>query len=165
MRIRDADTADIAALEHVKSPAVLHRDRIRDAVNGEFRYLVLEDDGGDILGHACLVFTRPEAWPPDEEATPYPRVIDLMISGQRRRQGLGKGFMGHMESVCGRMGSDRLHLSVDPEGNAGALKFYQALGYTATPEEPRWRKWSFRDSEGNRRQGQGLDLRMSKGIA
>ena len=164
MKIRDAVTADIAALEQVKKPAVLHEDRIRDAANGEFRYLVLEDESAEILGHACLVFRRPKAWPPDEEDTPYPRVIDLMICKQRRRQKLGKEFMRQMESICRHMGFDRLHLSVDPEGNAGALKFYLAIGYKAMHQGPRWRKWSFKDSQGNVHQGEGLDLDMFREI-
>lgn len=165
MKIRNVVIADIPALEQVKKPAILHEDRIRDAANGEFRYLVQENECGGILGHACLVFRRPKAWPPDEEDTPYPRVIDLMICKQRRRQGLGKEFMRQMESICRQMGYSRLYLSVDPEGNADALKFYLAIGYKAMHDEPRWRKWSFKDSQGNVHQGEGLDLDMFKEIA
>ena len=165
MKVRDAVIADIPALEQVKEPAVLHEDRIRDAVNGEFRYLVLEDESAGVLGHACLVFRRPKAWPPDEKGTPYPRVIDLVICKQRRRQGLGQEFIGQIESVCGQMGYDRLYLSVDPEGNAGALRFYLAIGYKAMHQEPRWRKWSFKDSQGNVHEGEELDLDMFKDIA
>lgn len=165
MRVRDANTSDIDELARVKEPAVLHEDRIRDAANGEFRYLVLEDDSGGVLGHACLVFTRPKAWPPDEADTPYPLVIDLVIRRQKRRHGFGKEFMTEMEAICRRMGFENLHLSVDPENNAGALKFHQTLGYTVASGEPQWRKWSFKDSEGNVHQGEGLDLRMSKEIA
>ena len=165
MRIRDAVTADIIALEKVKEPAVLHGDRIRDAANGEFRYLVVEDDSTEIVGHACLVFRRPKTWPPDEENTSYPRVIDLMIRKQRRGQGLGSKFMTQMESICKQMGYDRLHLSVDPEDNADALKFYLAIGYRTMRQEPRWQKWSFKDSQGNVHQGEGLEFEMFKEIA
>lgn len=165
MRIRDADPSDIAALQRVKESAALHRDRVRDAAGGSFRYLVLEDDDGEVVGHACLVFSRPAGWPPDEEATPYPRVIDLRIAAGRRRQGLGSELVRRMESICIQRGLDRLHLSVDPERNAGALKFYETLGYTAEPGGPRWRAWRFRDSEGNVHRGEGLDLRMSKELA
>jgi GNAT superfamily N-acetyltransferase len=160
-KTRDADNSDIIALERVKKPAVLHKDRIRDAASGEFRYLVLEDDCRDILGHACLVFARPKAWPLDDGYTPYPRVIDLTIREQNRRKGMGKEFMRQMESICIRMGLNQLHLSVDPEDNASAVRFYQSLGYTAT-QKPQWREWSFRDSEGNAHQGEGMDLRMTK---
>ena len=165
MKIRDAVTADISAIAKVKEPAVLHEDRIRDGGNGEFRYLVLEDDSAAIVGHACLVFRRPQTWPPDEEDTPHPRVIDLMICKQRRTQGLGKEFMTQMESICRQAGYDRLHLSVDPEGSADALRFHLENGYKPMHEEPRWRKWSFKDSQDNVHQGEGLDLEMSKEIA
>lgn len=165
MKIRDAITADIPALEQVTKPAIIHGDRIRDAAHGQFRYLVLVDEKGEIVGHAILVFQHPKAWPPDEEDTPYPRVIDLMIRKQRRAQGLGKEFMRQMESICRQMGYKRLHLSVDPEGNADALKFYLRLGYKAMHDEPRWRKWSFKDSQGNVHQGEGPELDMFKEIA
>lgn len=165
MKIRDAVISDIPSLEQVKKTACLHEDRIRDAADGDFRYLVLEDQSAAILGHACLVFRRPKAWPPDEEDWPYPRVIDLMICSQKRRQGLGTKFMRQMESVCRQMGYDRLHLSVDPEGNADALQFYLAIGYKPVRKKPRWRKWSFKDSQGNIHRGEGLDLDMFKEIA
>ncbi len=164
MKIRDAALADIPALEQVKEPAALHRDRIRDAANGEFRYLVLEDDSGEIVGHACLVYRRPTTWPPDDEDTPYPRVIDLMICEPKRGQGFGREFMKHMELICRQMEYDRLYLSVDPEGNARALAFYLAIGYKALHAKPRWRKWSFKDSEGNVHHGEGPDLGMFKEI-
>ena len=165
MKIRDAENSDTAELARIKKPEAIHRDRIRDAAEGEFRYLVCVDDSGRICGHACLVFRRPRAWPPDPGNSPYPRVIDVMIAGERRRQGLGTAFMMGLEAICRQAGLDQIHLSVDPDRNTTALRFYQTLGYTAAPGEPQWRTWSFKDSEGNVHEGEGLDLRMSKMIA
>ena len=164
MNVRDALDTDIAVLSEVKEPAVLHENRIRDAREGDFLYLVLVDDSGELLGHACLIFRRPRTWPPDEGNTPYPRVIDLMIRNDRRRSGLGRVFMAQMESICTDKGFERLHLSVDPEGNVQALNFYMAIGYKRLYGEPRWSKWSFRDYHGNVHQGEGLDLEMFKDI-
>lgn len=165
MKVRDAVVADIPALELVKKPAALHKDRIRDAASGEFRYLVLEDDSAGLVGHACLVFRRPAAWPPDDEPRPYPRVIDLEIAAPHRRQGFGREFVKQMESICRQMRYVKLYLSVDPENNSPALAFYRALGYKDMQDGPQWRKWSFKDSEGNVHHGEGLDLDMCKDIA
>ncbi len=60
---------------------------IRDA-DGDFRYLVLEDETAEIMGHVCLVFRRPKSWPTDEQDTPYPRRIDLVIRKDIRGRGL-----------------------------------------------------------------------------
>ena len=164
MKVRDANNSDIVSLERVKKTAVLHKDRILNALDGEFRYLVIESDIGNILGHACLVFSCPKAWPSDNKDVPYPRVIDLMICEQERHKGIGAEFMKQMESICKRMGYKHLHLSVDPKDNKNAILFYQSLGYTFT-EKPKWRKWSFKDSDGHIHHGEGLDVRMSKQIA
>lgn len=164
LTVRDAVVGDIPVLAGLKAPAVLHEDRIRDAGHGEFRYLVLVNDSEEILGHACLVFRLPRTWPPNEESTPCPRVVDLLIHGQRRRQGLGTAFMRGIEAICGQRGCDRLHLSVDPKGNADALGFYLALGYRAAEEEAQWRRWSFTDSQGNLHRGEGPELDMFRKI-
>jgi GNAT superfamily N-acetyltransferase len=91
-------------------------------------------------------------------------VVDLLIREENRGQGLGKVFMRGLESVCKELGYDRLHLSVDPEGNSAALGFYRALGYRASPSVPKWRRWSFRDSKGGLHQGEGPELDMFREI-
>ena len=164
MKIRDANLNDITALEQIKASTALHRDRIRDASNGDFRYLVLEDDTGEILGHACLVFRRPKAWPKDDGEVGYPRIIDLMINKSKRRKGIGTKFMKLIESSCKDMGYNDLYLSVDPKGNSEAHDFYSAIGYRDTQNKPQWRKWSFKDSDGNIHQGEGMDIEMAKQI-
>ncbi len=88
MNIRDANRADIPKLAQAKKPAVIYEDRIRDAADGDFRYLVLEDEIAEIMGHVCLVFRRPKSWPTDEQDTPYPRRIDLVIRKDIRGRGL-----------------------------------------------------------------------------
>jgi GNAT superfamily N-acetyltransferase len=163
--IRDAVPLDIPRLEQIKRPAVLHADRIRDAASGDFRYLVLEDEFTDIVGHACLVFRRPKAWPPDAGGALHPRIVDLRIRRDKRNQGIGKEFMRQMEGICRELGYNRIYLGVAPEDKKGAVKFYEALGYVAMPDGPRWRKWSFKDSEGNLHQGEGMEIEVYKVIA
>ena len=164
MEVRDATDDDVAVLTEIKEPAVLHQDRMRDAGEGAFRYLVITDDSHEIVGHACLLFRRPRSWPPDEGDTPYPRVIDLMIRKDRRGVGLGRSFMAQMEAICADKRCGRLHLSVDPQHNTEALHFYAAIGYNRLRQEPRWSKWSFKDSSGKAQRGEGFDLEMFKDI-
>jgi GNAT superfamily N-acetyltransferase len=159
VKIRDAAEADIPLLKALKNPAALHRDRIREASSGEFRYLVVEDEHGRILGHACLVFSRPPAWPPDPEDIHYPRIIDLLVSPSNRRQGIGRFFVEEMKALCS-VEYSRLFLSVDPQMNADALAFYESIGFCALESQPTWRHWSFRDSAGGLHQGEGWDLEL-----
>ncbi|MGI8913900.1 MAG: GNAT family N-acetyltransferase, partial [Chloroflexota bacterium] len=71
---RDATPADVPALAAIKGAGskALHRDRLRDAREPGFRYLVLLADG-DLVGFACLVARRPASWSDAAEAG-YGRV-------------------------------------------------------------------------------------------
>lgn len=164
LMIRDGRMEDVPALEGVKAPAVVHEDRIKDAVDGDFRYLVMETDSGEVIGHACLVFRRPRTWPQEKHQTPYPRVIDLLIREDRRGRGLGQIFLRQMEAICTQRGLSRLYLSVDPEDNADALRFYARQGYMSLDEKPQWREWSFRDSQGCLHHGAGWDVELYKDL-
>jgi len=159
MTTRNATTQDIPALERVKTPAVLHADRIRDASEGDFRYLVFETDADELVGHACLLFRRPRTWPEEEDAS-YPCVIDLMIREDVRSQGFGTTFLADMERICLESGAASIYLSVDPKEDADALRFYRRNGYLDLEDAPQWREWSFTDSEGNVHRGASWNLQL-----
>jgi GNAT superfamily N-acetyltransferase len=163
LRVRAATEADLEALTRIKSPAALHRDRIRDADGESRRYLVLEDRG-EILGFCCLVFTWPEGWPNQRENRKLPEVIDLLIAPERRSRGLGSHFMGSLERIVRAGGHSLLHLAVDPVENPRAHEFYRGLGYEDVEEEPRRVHWRFTDSDGNVHEGNDWNLPMVKDL-
>jgi len=164
MIARDARLEDVPALVRVKTPAVLHKDRVRDASEGDFRYLVAEIDEGEIIGHACLLFRRPRTWPDEEYEAAYPLVIDLMVREDLRRKGFGAIFLTLIEAICVEAGHPRIYLNVDPVEEADAFRFYRKNGYHRLEEKPQWRKWSFTDSQGNLHEEAGWDLRLYKDL-
>lgn len=85
---RDATPADVPALAAIKGAGskALHRDRLRDAREPGFRYLVLLADG-DLVGFACLVARRPASW--SDAAALYGRLGYRPLQAAPYRQAWG----------------------------------------------------------------------------
>ena len=133
--IRDAQMDDLERLTELKNPIALHRDRIKEADNKHFRYLVLEI-GGEIQAFTCLCFKQPPSWPTQEHVVEHPRIVDLFVNEQLRNRGLGSKFMQEMELILKKNNYKKLFLSVDPINNAKAHKFYKKLGYQDVQSKP-----------------------------
>ncbi|HZS46763.1 MAG TPA: GNAT family N-acetyltransferase [Blastocatellia bacterium] len=55
-------------------------------------------------------------------------IDELYISEPYRRQGIGKKTISHLESICGSLGIDALHLEVERE-NTNAQAVYRNIGF------------------------------------
>jgi GNAT superfamily N-acetyltransferase len=145
--VRDATEKDIEALTNIKETSALHRDRLRDAKLFAFRYLVLEQDA-NLIGFACLVFTRPESWSDARDTRHLPQIVDLQIEPQLRGKGYGTYLIGELEQLVIQQGYKEMFVAVDPMNNLRAYRLYQRLGYQPLQEEPYWKHWEFIDSDG-----------------
>jgi len=161
--IRDAQIEDLERLTELKKPIALHRDRIKEADNEHFRYLVLEI-GGEIQAFTCLVFKQPTSWPTQEHAVEHPRIVDLFVNEQIRTRGLGSRFMQKIELILKKNGYEKLFLSVDPIDNPKAHKFYKKLGYQDIQSKPFRCRWEFTDSDGNKHEGNEWNIDMFKNL-
>lgn len=159
--IRSATLADLEALTRIKAPASLHRDRLKDAGEETFLYLVIELDH-QVVGYAMLVFHRPSTWPDSLRTDQLPQVVDLLIANDKRGQGLGTILLAEMEIVAKRYGFDRLHLCVDPVDNPRAYSLYLRQGFLPLQNEPYRDHWEFTDSEGNLHSGDEWAVDMVK---
>lgn len=162
--IRDAQIEDLERLTELKKPTALHRDRIKNADNEHFRYLVLEIEG-KIQGFTCLVFKEPPSWRGRQEHTvEHPRIVDLFINEQLCDQRLGSKFMWEIELILKKSGYEKLFLSVDPIDNSKAHKFYKKLGYQDIQSKPFRCHWEFTDSDGNKHEGNEWNIDMFKNL-
>jgi ribosomal protein S18 acetylase RimI-like enzyme len=64
-------------------------------------------------------------------------VLAIAVAPAGQGQGLGKLLMNHLESVAKAGGYDRMHLTVGAD-NAGAIAFYERLGWTKAMNGGHW---------------------------
>jgi GNAT superfamily N-acetyltransferase len=163
--IRDAQLADLPALMAIKGEgsAALHRDRLRDAQNPTFRYLVLLKDG-EIIGFACLVSQRPAYWSDGGDTEHLPCIIDLQVKESRRGQGFGSEFIRQIEAIAAWSGFKQIYIAVEPLDNPLAYALYQRLGYQQIQPEPYLKAWDFTDSAGMLHCGEDSLVDMVKAL-
>lgn len=161
LSVRDATEADLDALVRLKPALAVHRDRIRDACQPSFRYLVLELEHW-IIGFVCLVFVRPHYWSDGDSTEHLPTAIDFLIDPPLRGRGYGSFLLRAVEKLAAQSGSKHLYLWVDPVNNPRAYALYLRLGYQPLQEQPYQFHWEFVDSGGHRRSGDNWRLDLVK---
>jgi GNAT superfamily N-acetyltransferase len=163
LSIRPATLADLDELVRLKPSPAVHRDRIRDAHQSGFKYLVLEVDQ-HIIGFVCLVFIRPHYWSDGDSSDYLPTAIDFLIDPSLRSRGYGSFLLRKVENLAATSGSKYLYLWVDPMDNPRAYALYLRLGYQPLQEKPYKFHWEFVDSEGDRHSGDSWRVDMVKAL-
>jgi GNAT superfamily N-acetyltransferase len=147
LAVRRATEADVDALMRLKPSPAVHRDRLRDASQPGFHYLVLELDHR-IIGFVCLVFVRPCYWSDGDSTDHLPTAIDLFIDSPLRGRGYGSFLLREVEKLTAEADGEQLYLWVDPVQNPRAYALYLRLGYQLLQEQPYQFHWEFVDSAG-----------------
>lgn len=162
---RDALPGDLPALTEIKGAGsqAVHTDRLRDAAQGDLRYMVLEA-GGRVVGFALLVFRRPPHWSDTADTSRLPQIVDLQIHPNLRGRGYGSIFLEQIERAAAAAGASALYLSVDPVENPRACALYLRLGYQPLQEQPYRSAWQFVDSAGQQHSGEEWTVDMKKDI-
>lgn len=165
MTVRAATLADLPALIAIKGAdsEAVHRDRLGDAQEPSFRYLVLVVEGA-VIGFACLVMRRPAYWSDGDDLTHLPQIVDLQVAAQRGR-GYGTAFIEALEQMTIAAGYACLFISVEPVDNPRAYALYRRLGYQPLQPEPYPKRWTFTDSAGTIHQGEAWVVDLVKEIA
>jgi ribosomal protein S18 acetylase RimI-like enzyme len=159
--VRDATEKDIPALTTIKETSALHHDRLQDAKRFAFRYLLLEQNA-NLIGFACLVFTRPESWSDAHDTSHLPQIVDLQIAPQLRGKGFGSYLIRELEQIVVQQRYQELFLAVDPINNLRAHRLYRRLGYQQLQKKPYLKHWEFVDSDGILHQGDDWIVDMVK---
>lgn len=160
--VRNAEVGDISALIAIKGAGseVIHLDRLRDAQNSSFRYLIMLI-GQEVIGSACLVFRRPSYWSDGGDLEHLPQIVDLQIREAWRGQGYGTAFIRTIEQIAA-VETKQIYLRVEPLENPRAYALYQKLGYQPLQSEPYLKTWEFTDSEGGMHSGKDWVVDMVK---
>lgn len=156
------DLPTLIAIKGVDSEAI-HRDRLGDAQDPSFRYLVLVVAGA-VIGFACLVMRRPTYWSDGDDTSHLPQIVDLQVAAAQRGRGYGTVFIRAMERLTLEAGYDHLYISVDPVANSLAFALYQRLGYQPLQAAPYQKSWTFTDSAGTIHTGTDWILDLMKAL-
>lgn len=163
LRVRDAIETDISSLVAIKGTGteVIHQDRLRDAQDASFQYLVLLAEER-VVGFACLVYRRPAYWSDATDEDHLPQIVDLQIEESQRGRGYGSAFIRLLEKLAAEAGSTHLYVGVDPVDNPRAHALYLRLGYQPLQLRPYRRVWQFTDSQGKLHRGQDWIIDLVK---
>ena len=164
--IRAAVLADLPALVTIKGAdsEAMHRDRLGDAQDPSFRYLVLVAEG-TVIGFACLVMRRPAYWSDGADPTHLPQIVDLQVTVGQRGRGYGTVFIQTLEQMAVAAGYACLYISVEPVDNPRSYALYRRLGYQPLQLAPYPKSWTFTDSAGTIHQGEAWVVDMVKELA
>ncbi len=130
--IRAADIHDLDALYELEELCFAERRFQKDHLlyilkNPRAATFVYEENG--VLG-SLMVLDEPTVT----------RVLSVGVHPRHRRQGIGARLMAVVEEMAREFHSGEIRLEVNVK-NAGALAFYQALGYEVVARLPRYYSW------------------------
>jgi GNAT superfamily N-acetyltransferase len=163
--VRDAEEADLPALIAIRGDGAEapHRDSLREAQGGGFRYLVLLR-GQEVIGLAWLVSRRPAHWSDADDTQHLPQIVALKVAESQRGKGYGSAFVRAIEREAARAGYHQLYVAVEPATNPRAYALYQRLGFQPLQPEPYLKTWEHTDSGGNRHRGEDWIVDMVKSL-
>ena len=131
MIIRRASPADsqqvvslLNELGYEVSPALVAR-RLQHSSPERGAHLVAEEQG-ELLGLLSISW---QEWLSHER--PIARVMELVVSGARRRRGLGRALVERAADMAERAGCELIELTTAVT-RSEAQSFYQALGFDRT---------------------------------
>ena len=122
---RDWWGKDRPSYEEIREPvAALVNDSATD-------YLLGAPDGGDSAAGVCQLRYRLSVWTGVDDCW----LEDLYVTDAARGAGLGRALVAAALERARERGCKRVELDVN-ESNAGAIAFYESLGFTTEPKPP-----------------------------
>lgn len=119
--IRPMHHTDVAAVAEVERQTYEYpwsAGIFRDCLLAGYVSVVL-DRGGEVVGYGIMSVAAGEA-----------HLLNICVSGQLRRQGVGSRLLRYLLSRARHSGADRVFLEVRPS-NKPALKLYRQSGFQA----------------------------------
>ena len=129
MRIRPWQKSDIDEISRIESFSFSDpwtRENLLDVLRYPHYRSFLVEEGGHVLGYACLIVTFDMA-----------EVADIAVASPFRGRGVGKALMDVMHADAKRNGVKECLLEVRVS-NAKAISLYEKCGYVAYGTRPRY---------------------------
>lgn len=146
---RIATEADIPALIDITGHDESRRLKTGERSHHPENCMMVVEEDHRVIGSVFVVFVRPPLWPDAEDPSRLPQMISLVIEKNHRNKGAGSFLIGAIEEEVKSRGCTRLHLSVDPVENPGALRLYRRLGFESISREPYRSAYTDTDADGD----------------
>ncbi|TFW18023.1 ribosomal protein S18-alanine N-acetyltransferase [Duganella callida] len=115
--MREADLADVFALEQSVYPYPWSMANFVDSLKSQYQAWVLRERDGGLLGYFLLMIAVDEA-----------HLLNVAVSAEKQGQGLGR-FLLNQAVACARgLGMESVLLEVRPS-NTRALEIYERYGF------------------------------------
>lgn len=115
--MRQADLADVLALEESVYPHPWSMGNFVDSLNSNYEAWVLRDQNGDLLGYFLLMGIVDEA-----------HLLNVAVAASMQGQGLGRVLLNQAVACARGLGMESVLLEVRPS-NQRALRIYERYGF------------------------------------
>ncbi len=123
---KKSDIDEIARIEAFSFVDPWTRENLSDVLKYSHYRSFLIEDGGRVLGYACLIVMFDMA-----------EIANVAVASPYRGRGIGKALMDVMESEARRSGARECLLEVRVS-NGKAISLYEKCGYVAYGTRPRY---------------------------
>ncbi len=139
MLVRPARPEDAAAIQAIYAHHVLHglgtfeeippgveemTARMAAIAADGLPWLVVEEDGGEVLAYAYASQFRPRA------AYRFTVEDSVYVAPQATGRGCGRAALSALISACAALGKRRMAAVIGDSGNAASIALHRALGFT-----------------------------------
>jgi len=114
--MRQSDIGAVTAIESATYDFPWSAGIFRDCLLAGYTNLVLDSDG-DTVGYGIMSIAAGEA-----------HLLNICVSGQLRRQGIGGRLLEHMMQLARQASTERIYLEVRPS-NKSAFGLYRSAGF------------------------------------
>ncbi|MBP1204932.1 ribosomal-protein-alanine N-acetyltransferase [Duganella sp. 1411] len=115
--MREADLADVLALEESVYPHPWSMSNFVDSLNSNYEAWVLRDQNGALLGYFLLMAIVDEA-----------HLLNVAVAAGMQGQGLGRVLLNQAVACARGLGMESVLLEVRPS-NERALRIYERYGF------------------------------------
>lgn len=106
------------------SPVSVLPERIAEIATDANTYLIICDDGEDLLATALISLCNDVMF----NRQPFAIVDNFIVAKDYQREGIGKSLMDHIEAFCLERDCSKIML-LSGSDNRGAHDFYTAMGF------------------------------------
>jgi ribosomal protein S18 acetylase RimI-like enzyme len=129
--IRELQASEVALYERMKPAADMgewYVNRLKQQCAEDDGVILIAEEDGKAVGYAVILTRSVEDGAGDEVAYDYAYILDLVVTKDARRRGIGRMLLDDCERRAKEAGRDDLRITVLAR-NQGAHALYRALGF------------------------------------
>ena len=143
IRIRPAIASDMDQLCKIRNNPKQYELYLEEC-DGERAHFLVAEMNGAVVGFGLVYLDVTKT---GRRKSHLPKLSDLYIDEQYRRQGVGSALILARESMAEEYGHFEIFVSIDPEESPEMVKLAEKLGYAPIQSNPYWTTATFYDRD------------------